>query len=413
MKRVVVVGAGSGGTLTANLLARGLKRRIHRGEVSVDLIGDSTQHVFQPGFLDVAFKGFPPSGLMRPEAGLVAKDVTFRNEAATKIDLEERAVTLAGEAKLGYDYLVMATGAVADRGILPGLKEASFNFHTGPEDSAKTWEALQKFKSGKIVVAIAGVPHKCPPSPNEATFMVDEFYRKKGLRDKVEISFVTPYPRPYPAEALSKVIAPMYEERGITVVPFFNAESVDPAAHKMYSLEGDSVDYDLLIAVPPHRGTDVIRDSGIGDEDGWIPADKGTMRVKGHDDAFAIGDATSIPISKSGVVAHLQSPVVTENILLGLAGSSESMQYNGRINCPMEVGRHRAMFVSATFTSPAADQSPSMVKYYMKRSFSRMYWRTMKGNMEWLMGIYFGKTSSSAVELQGAGRPAAARVTAA
>ena len=198
----------------------------------------------------------------------------------------------------------------------------------------RTWEALQKFKSGKIVVAIAGVPHKCPPSPNEATFMVDEFYRKKGLRDKVEISFVTPYPRPYPAETLSKVIEPLYEERGINLVTFFNAESVDPAAHKMYSLEGDSVDYDLLIAVPPHHGTDVIRNSGFGDEDGWIPADKGTMRVKGHDDAFAIGDATAIPISKSGVVAHLQSPVVAENILLGLGGSSESMQYNGREKLP-------------------------------------------------------------------------------
>ena len=412
MKRLLVVGSGSGGTLTANLLAKSLKGKIHRGEVLVDLVGESAQHVFQPGFLDVAFKGYRSSGLMRPEAGLIVKDVTFRNEAATKIDLEERAVTLASGTKLSYDYLVMATGAFADRGILPGLKEDSFNFHTGPEDSAKTWEALQRFKSGKIVVAIAGVPHKCLPSPNEATFMVDEFYRKKGLRDKVEISFVTPYPRPYPAETLSKVIEPLYEERGITVVPFFNAESVDPAAHKMYSLEGDSVDYDLLIAVPPHRGTDVIKNSAFGDEDGWIPADKGTMRVKGHDDAFAIGDATAIPISKSGVVAHLQSPVVTENILLGLGGSSESMQYNGRINCPMEVGNHRAMFVSATFTSPAADQSPSMVKYYMKRSFSKMYWRTMKGNMEWLMGMYFGKTSSPLVEARDAGKPAVAQVPA-
>lgn len=297
--------------------------------------------MFQPGFLDIAFKGHSPAGLMRPEAGLVFKEVTFRNESATKVDLAERSVTLAGGTKLGYDYLVMATGAVADRSILPGLKEDSFNFHTGPEDSVKTWEALQKFKSGKVVVAIAGVPHKCPPSPNEATFMVDEFFRKRGLREKVEISFVTPYPRPYPAETLSKVIATLYEEKGINVVPFFNAESVDPAAHKMYSLEGDSVDYDLLIAVPPHRGANVIRNSGIGDDDGWIPADRGTMRVKGHDDAFAIGDATAIPVSKSGVVAHLQSGVVAENILLGLEGSSESMQYNGRINCPMELGRHR------------------------------------------------------------------------
>ncbi len=412
MKHLLVVGSGSGGTLTANLLAKSLKRKIHQGEASIDLIGAGAQHVFQPGYLDVAFKGYSPAGLMRPEAGLVLKDVTFRNEAAAKIDLEERSVTLVGGTKVRYDYLVIATGAFADPGSLPGLKETSFNFHTGPQDAVRTWEALQKFKGGKIVVAIAGVPHKCPPSPNEAAFMIDEFYRKGGLRDKVEISFVTPYPRAYPAQTLSDAIAPIFEERGIGLVPLFNAESVDPDAHKMYSLEGDSVDYDLLIAVPPHRGTDVIRNSGIGDEDGWIPADKGTMRVKGHDDAFAIGDATNIPVSKSGVVAHLQSPVVTENILLGLGGSSESVEYNGRINCPMEVGRHRAVFVSATYTTPVAKQSPSMVKYFMKRSFSTMYWRTMKGNMEWLMGLYFGKTSSPQVEPKEAEKAAPAQVPA-
>ena len=398
MKRLLVVGSGSGGTLTANLLARSLRDRIHRGEVAVDLVGQSQEHIFQPGYLDVAFKGQSPERLIKPEASLILKEVSFTNEAAMKIDLEERSVTLSGGKKLGYDYLVMATGGFADPGSMPGLKEASFNFHTGTADSQRTWQALQSFKGGKIVVAIAGVPHKCPPSPNEAAFMIDEYYRKRGIRDKVELSFVTPYPRAYPAETLSKVVAPLFEQRGINVVSLFNAESVDPAAHRMYSLEGDSVDYDLLIAVPPHHGTDVIRNSGFGDEDGWIPADKETMRVKDHDDAFAIGDATSIPISKSGVVAHLQSGVVAENITLGLDGTPESMHYNGRINCPMEVGRHRAIFVSATYSSPAADQKPSMVKYIMKRSFSRMYWRTMNGSIEWLMGLYFGKTSTSVLE---------------
>jgi sulfide:quinone oxidoreductase len=412
MKRLLVVGSGSGGTLTANLLAREMRSEIRRGEVSVDLVGKSADHVFQPGYLDVAFKGHSPRGLVKPEGTLLLKDVSFRNEAATKIDLEERSVTLAGGDRMGYDYLVMATGAFADPRSMPGLQEASFNFHTGVEDSSRTWEALRRFKGGKVVIAIAGVPHKCPPSPNEAAFMVDEYFRKKGTRDKVELSFVTPYPRPYPAETLSKVVAPLFEKRGISVVTLFNAESVDPAARKMYSLEGDSVDYDLLIAVPPHHGTDVIRDSGFGDEDGWIPADKETMRVKGHDDAYAIGDATDIPISKSGVVAHLQSGIVAQNIALALGGSSECLHYNGRINCPMEMGRHRAIFVSASYTSPAADQTPSMVKYVMKRSFSRMYWRTMNGSIEWLMGLYFGKTSTRVVGGNAPEGPALATVPA-
>ena len=396
MKRILVVGSGAGGTLTANLLARGLKSEIRRGEVSVDLLGQQAEHVFQPGYLDVAFKGRSPRGLAKPEKDLLLREVAFRNEPATKIDLEERAVTLAGGERLGYDYLVMATGAFADPTLLPGLSEDSFNFHTGLHDSSRTWEALQRFRAGRVVIAIAGVPHKCPPSPNEAAFMVDELYRRRGLRDKVELTFVTPYPRAYPAETLSKVVAPLFEERGIKVMPLFNAESVDPVAHRLYSLEGESVDYDLLVAVPPHRGTDVIRDSGFGDEDGWVPADKETMRVKGHDEAFALGDCTNIPISKSGVVAHLASGVVAENILMDVAGSSESLHYNGRINCPMEMGHHRAMFVSASYASPAEEQTPSLMKYLMKRSFSRMYWRTMSGSMEWLMGYYFGKTSTRA-----------------
>ncbi len=398
MKRLLVVGSGSGGTLTANLLARGLKGQIHRGEVSVDLVGQRADHIFQPGYLDVAFKGYAPERLARPEEGLLLKEVTFRKETATKIDLEERAVTLDGGHKFGYDYLVIATGAFADPTLLPGLAEDSFNFHTGRRDSARTWEALQKFQGGKVVVAITGVPHKCPPSPNEAAFMIDEFYRRRGLRDKVDLTFVTPYPRAYPAETLSKVVAPLFEERGIKVMTLFNAESVDPSAHRLYSLEGESVDYDLLIAVPPHRGTDVIRNSGIGDEDGWVPADKETMQVKDHGDAYALGDCTSIPISKSGVVAHLASGVVAENIMLDMTGSSERLHYSGRINCPMEVGHRKAIFVSATYTSPAAEQSPSFIKYAMKRSFSKMYWRTMNGSLEWLMGIYFGKTSTSVLE---------------
>src|SRR5271157_1935209 len=209
MKRLIVVGSGSGGTLTANLLARSLKGKIHGQEASVDLIGDNPYHVFQPGYLDVAFKGHSPEGLVRPEGSLLLKEVNFRNEAATRIDLAERSVTLAGGKKLEYDYLVIATGAVADPSILPGLKEESTNFHTGTEDSVRTWESLQKFKGGKIVLAVAGVPHKCPPSPNEAAFMIDEFYRKKGMRDKVDLTFVTPYPRAYPAETLSKVVGPL------------------------------------------------------------------------------------------------------------------------------------------------------------------------------------------------------------
>jgi sulfide:quinone oxidoreductase len=392
MKRVVAVGSGSGGTLTANLLAHALRNEIRHGEATVVIVGDNPNHAFQPASLDIAFKGASPSSFVKPEEDLLREGVRFVQDPAVRIDLKERAVMTRSGARLDYDYLVIATGAVADPTGIPGLKEGSLNFHTGPHEARRIWETLQNFAGGKVVVAIAGTPHKCPPSPNEAAFMLDAFFKHRGMRDRVEISFLTPYPRAYPAEKISEVVTPLFERDHIDITPFFNVDSVDPATRKIFSLEGEEFKYDLLIAVPPHHGADVVLKSEIGDEEGWIPANRDTMVVTGYDDAFAIGDATAIPISKSGVVAHLQSIVVADNILCEMSGSSERLRYNGRINCPMEVGDHRGIFVSATYTSPPVDQKPSMVKYIMKKSFARIYWRTLNGSLERVFDVFFGKT---------------------
>ena len=392
MQKVVVVGSGDGGTFTANLLASKLHDEIHGGLASVQLIGEHLKHPFQPGNLDIAFKGASPDKYVRDETELLRKEVDFIQDPAAKIDFGARVVTTRSNRVIQYDYLVIATGAVADPSKIPGLAEGSLNFHTGGEDSRRIWEALQEFDEGTIVVAIAGTPHKCPPSPDEAVFMLDEFFRGRGIRDRVKIKFLTPYPRPYPAEKISRVVEPMLQEKGIDVSTFFNVDSVDPKERKIYSLEGDTFDYDMLIAIPPHRGADVILDSGIGDQEGYVPTDKGTMKVVGQVGVYCVGDATNIPVSKSGVVAHLQSVVVAHNIVAEIEKSSDLLEYNGRINCPMEVGHRRAIFVSATYTSPPVDQSPSLVKYYMKRSFAMVYWRALNGSLERIFDAFFGKT---------------------
>jgi sulfide:quinone oxidoreductase len=402
MARVVIVGSGDGGTFTANLLASELRDEIRLGSVALQLVGEHLVHPFQPGNLDIAFKGAAPEKYVRDEADLLRKGVEFLHDPAAKIDLTARSVTTKSGAVLHFDFLVIATGAVADPSMVPGLAEGALNFHTGPGDSHRIWESLQTFKGGTIVVAIAGAPHKCPPSPNEAAFMLDEFFRKRGTRDRVKIRFLTPYPRPYPAEKVSRVVEPLFEERGIEVNTFFNVDSVDPSQKKIYSLEGESFDYDLLVAIPPHRGADVVIASGIGDTDGYVPTERGTMRVKGQQGVYAIGDATDIPISKSGVVAHLQSVVVAHNIVSEVRGANDILEYNGRINCPMEVGQRRAIFVSATYTSPPSDQTPSMVKYIEKRSFAMIYWRALNGSLERVFDIFFGQTRFPS---SGAGEP--------
>jgi len=392
MQRVVVLGSGDGGTFTANLLASALHDEIHGGSASVQLIGEHLHHPFQPGNLDIAFKGASPDKYVKEETKLLRKEVEFVKDPAMKIDLVAKSVTTKSGKVIAYEYLVIATGAVADPSKVPGLAEGALNFHTGGKDSQRIWESLQTFQGGTVVVAIAGTPHKCPPSPNEAAFMLDELFQKRGIRDKVKIRFLTPYPRPYPAEKISHVVEPLFQEKGVEVTTFFNVESVDPVARKIYSLEGETFDYDMLIAIPPHHGADVVVNSGIGDQDGYVPTDKGTMKVKGQECVYAIGDATDIPVSKSGVVAHLQSVVVAHNIVSAIRGTRDVLEYNGRINCPMEVGERRAIFVSATYTSPPSDQTPSLVKYMMKRSFAMIYWRALNGSLERVFDVFFGQT---------------------
>lgn len=327
---IVVVGGGTGGTLAANLLAKHLRKEISRREVNVTLVSGAKHHTFQPGYLDVAFKGKDPARITKDQRGLVNERVEFVEENAQRIDLKNGVVNLGSGRTLLYDYLVIATGSIPNPEAIPGLSEASLNFHTSGPESGKVWDALQHFDKGHLVMGIAGVPHKCPPSPNEATFLADDYLRTRGVRDKITLTFLTPYPRPYPAEPMSKVVGPRFKERGIEVVTFFNMESVDPLKREVCSLEGESVPYDLLIVVPPHRGSDVVIKSGIGDRDGWIPTDKYTMRIKGFDNAYAIGDATDIPVSKTGVTAHLEAIVAARNVISSVRGKAEVHKYNGR-----------------------------------------------------------------------------------
>jgi sulfide:quinone oxidoreductase len=391
-KRLAIVGSGTGGTFAANLLANRLKDNVRRGEAQVTLFGEGFRHHFQPGNLDIAFKGEAPDAYSKSELDLLRKEVTFIPDPARRVDLENRKIETVGGTKFEYDELLMATGAEAAPDMIPGLSEASVNFHTGPLGAQKVWTSIRGFKKGKIGVVIAGVPHKCPPSPDEALFLMDEYFRHKGVREDVELTLLTPYPRPYPADKISQVVLPLFDSKGIKTVPFFNLDSVDPEAKKAYSLEGDEFEYDILVAVPPHRGARVVRESGFGDGEGWIPTDKKTMRIKGRDDAYAIGDATDIPISKSGVVAHLQSKAVALTMISEIEGTALDYEYNGRINCPMEVGDRRAIFVSATYESPPTDQAPSMIKYAMKRGFGALYWSALSGRWEWMMDAYFGPT---------------------
>jgi sulfide:quinone oxidoreductase len=344
--------------------------------------------------LHVGFAGQDPAEIVREEGSLVSRSIHLVEEPAERIDLKSQVVTLKSGQNLRYDYLIVATGSVPNPKAIPGLGEAALNFHTSPEESKRVWDTIQQFGGGHLIVGIAGVPHKCPPSPNEAAFLIDDYFRKRGIRDKVKLTFLTPYPRPYPAEPMSRVVEPLFKERGIEVVTFFNVESVDPTKKEIYSLEGESQSYDLLILVPPHRGADVVVNSGIGDADGWIPTDKNTMRITGYENAYAIGDATNIPVSKTGVTAHLEAITAANNIASAIRQRRELYKYNGRINCPFEMGSGKAAFVIGSYDMPVKEIHPSRIRYMMKKAFAQFYWRTLSGSLDWLFSLYFGKTQT-------------------
>jgi len=401
VKRLAVVGSGTGGTFAANLLSTKLHERVHAGELEILLVGEGFRHHFQPANLDVAFKGAHPDDHSRSEMDLLKPEVTFIPDPAVRIDLENRKIITIGGDNFDYDQVILATGAEASPGMIPGLAEGSVNFHSSPRTAMKVWDSVKNFKKGRIGVVIAGEPHKCPPSPDAALFLLDEYLRHKGVRGEVELTLLTPNSKAYPADNIAKVVTALFEERGIKTVSSFTVKSVDPSTKRVYSSEGDEYAYDLLIAIPPHRGARVIRESGFGDEEGWIRVDRHLMAVEGHDDAFGVGDATNIPVYKTGVAAYLESKVVAANMAADVEGEEKEWEYNGRISTPMELGHRRAIVVSATYQKPPSDQAPSLLNYAMKRGFDAIYWSILSCKLEWLMNSYFHQaTEAPKVRLQ-------------
>ncbi len=388
---IVVVGGGSGGTIAANELTRELRGEIRRGEVRVTLVAAEERHYFQPAFLHVAFKGLDPSKIWRPEGSLLRREVKLLLDPASSVDLDDRVVRTESGRELRYDHLVLATGSVPDPGLIPGMREANMDYHSSAAGAHRIWEAINRFRGGRVVMGVGAPPYKCPPSPDEGAFLADEFFRRRGIRDRVRLTVLTPYLFVSPSKTMAEIISPLMEERGIEKRTLFNVDSVDPERRVVYSMEGDEVGYDLLILVPPHRGADVVRRSGIGDEDGWVPADKYTMEVRGYDDAFAIGDCTDIPAPKTGVTAHLQGVIVAKNLASDLRGTGVVCRFTGRSNCPYEVGFGRATFVVGTYDKPLKKIRPSRLNYLQKKLFMRIYWSSLRGTWDWLFDLYFGE----------------------
>jgi sulfide:quinone oxidoreductase len=368
---VLILGGGVGGTIVANLVAKQSSGKAH-----VTVVDATGIHVYQPGFLYVAVGQERPSALQRKETSLLRHDVSLVVERAARVDPVTRTVLLESGRTLDYDHLLLATGSRTVMDEVPGANDAH-TFYT-MDGAARLFEALEDFEGGSIVIGVAGIPYKCPPAPVEFVFLLDDYLRARGIRDKSEIKLLSPLNRAFTIEATSKLVQPILAERGIELTGFFNVESVDPVARTVSSLEGETVAYDLLVLVPPHRGQKVIEDSGLGDERGWVPVDKNTLRHTQFEQVWAIGDTTNIPISKSGSVAHYEASVVATEIIAAVKGEAAPAHvYDGKVMCFLETGRGEATTISFDYDHPPVSPSPARRWHWAKALFNKTYWHTV------------------------------------
>jgi sulfide:quinone oxidoreductase len=369
--RIVVLGGGVGGTLAANLLAKRLG-----GDARVTVVDPTGMHVYQPGFLYAALGKANGRWLARDERTLLRDDVELVVEPATRVEADQGVVRLGHGGSLAWDYLVLATGARLLPDQVPGLVEGAHEFYS-LEGALRLREALRRFGGGRVLVGVAGIPYKCPPAPVEFTLMLDQYLRKRGVRDKSELTLLSPLNRAFTIEPASKLVQPLMEARGIGLETFFNVESVDPAAGTVSSLEGDKAAYDLLVLVPPHAGQAVVEASGLGDAGGWVPTDRTTLQHLRHERVFALGDATDLPISKSGSTAHFEAPVIASRIASLVRGTAPKVNYGGRVMCFLETGDGKATALRFDYEHPPVPPTPSRAWHAAKWAFNRLYWDTV------------------------------------
>jgi sulfide:quinone oxidoreductase len=368
---VLILGGGVGGTIVANLVAKHSSGKAH-----VTVVDTTGMHVYQPGFLYVAVGQEQPSALQRSETSLLRSDVTLVIERATRVDPVAQKVVLESGRTMDYDQLVLATGSRTVMAEVPGADEAH-SFYT-MDGAVRLFEALKDFEGGTIVIGVAGIPYKCPPAPVEFVFMLDDYLRARGIREESQIKLLSPLNRAFTIEATSKLVQPILAERDIELTGFFNVESVDPVAKTVSSLEGETAAYDLLMLVPPHRGQKVIEDSHLGDERGWVPVDKNTLKHAKFDHIWAIGDTTDIPISKSGSVAHYEAMVVAAEITAAVKGEAPPQHvYDGKVMCFLETGQGKATTISFDYDHPPVSPTPARRWHWAKALFNKTYWHTV------------------------------------
>jgi sulfide:quinone oxidoreductase len=390
MKNLLILGAGTAGTMMANRMVRSLPE----GEWKITVVDRDDVHVYQPGLLFLPFGGYRKDEIVKPRGALLDPEVDYVLGNIDRIDPEAKTVALEKGERLSYDLLVIATGSHIRPEQTEGMtgrlwQKDVFDFYT-LEGSSKLAERLDGFEGGRLLIDTVEMPIKCPVAPLEFACLADDFLRKRGIRDKVELVYVTPLDGAFTKPTASAAFGSMLADRGISVVTNFAANAVDEERRSLKSYDGREERFDLLVTIPLHGGAKTIIDSDLGDEIGFVPTDKHTLQSKVHPDVFVIGDAADVPASKAGAVAHFQGDVLADNLLRYIDGRPLDPGFDGHANCFIETGNGKAMLIDFNYdTEPLPGRFPlpgigpftlleeSEINHWGKLAFKWVYWNVL------------------------------------
>jgi sulfide:quinone oxidoreductase len=374
---IVVVGGGTGGTVLANKLASTLDDDIDAGDVSVTLLDETGTHVYKPVWLYVAFGQADPSEGLRPLDDLLDRRVRLRTGRVTDVDTASKRLTFGAGETLDYDYLTLATGArlVPDR--VPGLVEGAHDFYSA-DGAERLRDALADFSGGRIALSVVGMPHMCPAAPVEFTLMVEDWLHDRGLREGSEVVYTVPTDRTHKLPPVADWADERFADRSVEVHTDFGVDRVDPDGRTLHAADGRTVDYDLLVTIPPHAGAPLVTDAGLGD-DGWVETDPRTLEATRAEDVYAIGDTTDIERPMAGSVAHYQAGVVADRIAASARGHPPTAVYDGKVICFLEAGMDAATFVSFDYDSLPDLREESKLVHWAKGAYNEAYWLTARG----------------------------------
>jgi sulfide:quinone oxidoreductase len=388
-RRIVVLGGGTGGTMAANRL----RRRFGPDETEIHVVDRDDRHVYQPGLLFVPFGLAQPEEIVRPRRRQLRSGIVFHRNEIEAVSTERDEVTLDDGTVLRYDVLVVASGVRLQpeetEGLLgAGWNERAFTFYT-PEGAGALAGALDRFGGGRVVVNLVDMPIKCPVAPLEFAFLADWYFRERGIRSKVELAYATPLDGAFTKPVASQLLAGLLAEKGIELVPEFNAGEVDAVGGKLVSYDGRELDFDLLVTVPLHGGAEYVeRSPGLGDALGFVPTDTGTLQATVAPNVFALGDATDLPISKAGSVTHFEAEILTDNVARFFRDEELEPGYDGHANCFIETGFSKALLIDFNYeTEPLPGRYPtafglpllreSRLNHLGKLAFQWVYWHAL------------------------------------